>query len=203
MCKPFVLRVAVMALAIGPVVAQADYYAGSLTSQAGGITPASSAWAIAWEITGSGTAWHYEYTLSNTAEVSFSEVILESPGFGGSLENVSGATAEVGVFTVNPPNPNPFNGIRFTPLVTASSATWSFDSDMAPMWSNFYARDFSGVTAYNSGFGLPLADPYDPASSPGAFLLVPDCVAPIPVPGAALLGLLGFSLIGWVKRRFS
>lgn len=28
-------------------------------------------------------------------------------------------------------------------------------------------------------------------------------IAQVPIPGAALLGLLGFSLIGWVKRRFA
>ncbi len=30
-----------------------------------------------------------------------------------------------------------------------------------------------------------------------------DFLVQIPIPGAALLGLLGFSLIGWIKRRFA
>ena len=34
-------------------------------------------------------------------------------------------------------------------------------------------------------------------------VVVVESITPVPVPGAALLGLLGFGLIGWIKRRFA
>jgi len=34
-------------------------------------------------------------------------------------------------------------------------------------------------------------------------VVVVESITPVPVPGAALLGLLGFGLIGWIKRRLA
>ena len=34
-------------------------------------------------------------------------------------------------------------------------------------------------------------------------VVIVESITPVPVPGAALLGLLGFGLIGWIKRRFA
>ena len=87
----------------------------------------------------------------------------------------------------------------------STTLTVSFDSDRAPVWGDFYAKngtDTEGtdIYLYNSGFSI--ADPLVPAASGSEqnHLLVPDTVA-VPAPGAVFLGSVGLSLAGYLLKR--
>jgi hypothetical protein len=83
--------------------------------------------------------------------------------------------------------------------VVAQSWTVTFDSYRNPMWGDFYAVDgglYEGEypVAYNIGFGTTQGDGYN--------IGVPDS-SYVPVPGAALLAMLGLGVTGVKLRKFA
>ena len=99
----------------------------------------------------------------------------------------------------NPNLPGPIYGLKFEPGSDSTSFSFSFISDRAPMWGNFYAKDGTDdhgtvdVYAYNTGFTLTGVNSY--------YAAVPDTLTVVPIPPAVWLmgtGLLG--LIG-IRRR--
>jgi len=69
---------------------------------------------------------------------------------------------------------------------------------------NVYEISISGVPDGTSVY-FDAYDHYVSSQNKAHYVVVPgshDAGITVPVPGAALLGLLGFSLIGWLKRRF-
>jgi hypothetical protein len=79
-----------------------------------------------------------------------------------------------------PEMPEDIYGLKFDPIGDTSYMAWSFYSDRAPVWGDFYAKN--GQTggadniAYNVGFTSPDSDPTEPpADGPLDYhILVPD-----------------------------
>jgi hypothetical protein len=113
----------------------------------------------------------------------------------------------------HPNLPRNLFGIEFATFdIDPKTLTIRFDSDFAPVWGDFYARShvvgdhFSAMTNWGLN-GMPESDPSDPPGD-GSILdhvLVPGSLeivsVPVPVPGAALLGALGASLAGLLRRK--
>jgi len=174
--------------------------------------------------------WHYEYTITVTdTQTQWSDpqcVIVEtSPTFewedlrAGSVSSDPGPwlmNTELGLHTPgqNQALWNNVYGLKFTTTnYDPTALTISFDSTRAPVWGDFYVRSYVVDGVYNAfvndGLGCPTdTDPSDPPSNGSVdyHVLVPDSteIPPVvPVPGAVLLGLLGTSLTGWLRRRHS
>jgi len=175
--------------------------------------------------------WHYEYTLTvpNKAAVRsdiFCMIIEASNGSAGPIftmaDLVSPASSpsdwlqslNVGEHLPvdNPNMPKILYGIEFSTLIVDPTAlTISFDTARQPVWGDIYARSFSVNgdfnALYNKGLDLigPDKDPSDAASdgSIDNHVLVPDSVPSpsVPAPGAVLLGAMGASLAGLLRRR--
>lgn len=175
--------------------------------------------------------WHYEYTLivPNKAAVRsdiFSVIIEASNGSSGPMftrpDLVSPASSpsdwlqslNVGEhFPADNPNlPKILYGIEFsTRIVDPTTLTISFDTSRQPVWGDLYARSFTVNgdfnAFYNTGLEFigPDTDPSDPASNGSIdnHVLVPDSVPTpsVPAPAAVLLGAMGASLTGLLRRR--
>ena len=174
------------------------------------VAPEGKTWpgyteSIAWTITNenaiTGFPWQYTYTWQHGGTQSgLSHLIIEvSSGFAAAdMSGLTGSSVvsigEQKVSSGNPGMPADMdNGIRFGPLTPSPfNMTWSFWSNRAPVWGDFYARDGGANYSWNAGF---LNE--DPAGSPsngtiGNKILRPDgAVVPEPSSLIALLGGLG------------
>jgi hypothetical protein len=193
-------------------------YTGSLSYPDG--LYAQGVWAdpatkIEWTVTDYSTYWHYEYTLTAAAQ-NISHMIIEvspsfqvndiwniEPSFIGS-DGLDDWTEQQG----NPGLPDTFRGLKWN-FGTATTLTVEFDSDRAPVWGDFYAKDGKAPhtdtvnLAYNLGFTSPDTDPTAAIGNGSVdnHLLVPDTKTVVPLPGAVLLGFLGLGAAGLKLRN--
>ena len=173
--------------------------------------------------------WKYTYTFGHDgSQAGISHVIIEtSPTFNASsMVGLTGASfSALGLQFSNGGNPNMpeyIYGLKVDPLTSPEmSMTFSFYSDRAPVWGDFYARcggKLGGINyAYNynntdgveNGFLNPDAittniDDIDPlaAATNGSLnfhILRPDSVVPEP----ATLSLMSLAGVALLRRRKS
>ena len=241
---PVVLALSAMILGCAAAV-NADVYSGSLAYSSPAPFDSDDELAVIgqptqwpsynvtmhWTVTDEDTSfpsfpWKYTYTFSHDgSQAGFSHIIIEtSDGF--TEDDITGLTgasvASIGLQNVssgNPHMPENVTGIRFNPLSSGLfSMTWSFWSDRAPVWGDFYARCGGGPvgdlvnSAYNyneddlgveRGFLDPnddnsLLDDVDPVAMPSNgsvdfHILRPDSV--VPEPSTPVLLLMGVGLL--------
>lgn len=159
--------------------------------------------------------WRYNYTFT-VPEKAISHVLLETSE-GIRLLGGTTATGREGPGTFGPGNSNPgipgsIFGLKFDTTGDPLSFSWQIETDRAPMWGDFYAKD--GVTriggqnfnvfAYNINFGLAAPDFVRGVSEAG-FAIVPNLTTggPVAVPVPAALWLLGpaVGMVPMVVRR--
>lgn len=181
--------------------------AGSINSDPDGGVYATESWDsgnadLSWDVSyDRGTnLWKYVYEFDVTAK-DLSHIIFEtSDSF--NVGDVYACTSEgwsLGTFgsegNSNPGIPGSIHGLKFDGL--GLNDTFTIITDRVPVWGDFYAKDGvdggSSVFAYNSSFGLNSSDSIY-GVSPDGFLLVPDTVTTVPLPGA--LPLFGSALLG-------
>ncbi len=187
---------------------------------------------LQWQVDNTTTPgwWHYEYTITvpgtDSPWTDPQCVIVETsstfewdnlkPGSPASNPGPWLMSTELGLYTPGTEQAlwNNVYGLKFsTEDYDPTTLIISFDSTRAPVWGDFYARSFIVGGVYNALMNDGLGCPYDtdPSDAPcngsvDYHVLVPDSVdipAVVPVPGAALLGALGASVTGWLRRRRS
>ncbi len=169
------------------------------------VSPNPGAWDtayIAWKIEATADGYSYEYTWSSASK-NLSHLILgvsDSCNDSTCIWNFTGASMDFGWWGPNQGEsnsgmPGMLYGIKVTPPSESTSLTFSFESNRAPVWQNFYAKDGNDgpVYAYNAGFG---------SNAGGYFVAAPDSVVTgVPEPG--FYGLLSLGLAGlyFASRR--
>ena len=175
---------------------------------------------LSWTITGSASSWNYSYTLNDayTDCPVFPSMLLEtSTTFTSSdISSMAGGTDAIGTYTSGTYTGLPRNlyGLLLTPGSQSNTETFTFHSDRAPVWGDFYTGVAGPYYAWNSGF---LSNDPDPAGTgptngalditsgayQGYYLLVPDTTggSSTPEPGSILLGLSALGLAGGAWRR--
>jgi hypothetical protein len=204
-------------------------YSSQLTNggstSGGGYWEGSSQPTISWNVTGSGSSWNYSYTLTDNYSTcpTLPYMLLEtSTTFTSSdISSMTGGTDSVGTFTSGtyPNLPRSLYGLKLTPGSAGNTETFSFHSDRAPVWGDFYTQGDASYTyyAWNSGFASNDPDPVAGApangglditsgSPQGWYLLVPDTSggggSSTPEPGSLGLGLCALGLaVGALRRR--
>ena len=215
------------ALSLATAPAYAAVYSGSLSSGAGltGFEAweagASLSWTVSDEVQDC-AGWNYSYELTVVGKDISHAIIEVSDIF--DQDNIL-ATGGGGTYTLddygpglqgssNPGMPSNMRGIKIDVVGDTKSLSWSFCSDIAPVWGDFYAKDGKdggdNVYVYNTGFNdVDPTSPVDPNIEGYVEVLnhiivpdsIPDDPGPnvLPEPGTAILGAIGLMLI--FRRR--
>ncbi len=178
-------------------------YEGSRSTNSGGIDDNwNGNFNIVWDVSFNDISgiWSYEYTLFDGHDIW--DMILEMPGTAtsGDISNViingsTGAVTGPQTWTVTGSSTNDIYGIKFDGK--ASNAVYSFETDLAPTWGNFFAtggRNNNNKYANNVGLSSPASnDALD-------FIVRPGTTTHAPEPISSLLFLAGGATLGF--RRF-
>ncbi len=209
------------AVAAAPALAVSGFLstpAGSGVTSGGNYAPTADGFRIDWNITQNpNSTWHYEYDFTDgggqVLSPAVSHIILQLSSnitesdlfnfdFAGDVADV-----EFGTFGPTPSNPGfpageSLFGVKID--LDGDQVHVEFDSNRQPMWGDFYTKGGSNSFAYNTSFGVTVANPNDflnPAvdDKGGALfkILVPDTI--IPEPSALVLLLSGLGLM--IRRR--
>lgn len=205
----------VLALYTGPASAQISYF-GSLAWDT--CLDANNTWAganttINWTIgqQAPGAPWAYRYVLTVAGDPDISHFILElTPGFNrNDFTNVDWLEEDLEFATFGPGPGNPgfpegcdFYGVKFD-NVDAKSKVFYFETNIAPVWGDFYANGGATTRVFNDS--ICQADPDVPPAD-GAVnckILRPDSVTTvIPEPSSAALALMGLlPALGYRLRK--
>lgn len=215
--KRVVLSLCVLVLFAVPASAQVTYM-GNLSWDE--CLNANNNWAdtdtiISWTVSQAvmGGPWTYEYTLTVADDPEISHFILElTPGLTeDNFISIDWPDDDIEINTFdsagpgasNPGLPCPIYGIKFDD-VEALSETFSFTTNIAPVWGDFYAK--GGVTTRVFNDTICEADPLNPPAngSINCKLLRPDFQNGIiiPEPASMALAMLGvLPLVGYKLRR--
>ncbi len=146
--------------------------------------------------------YEYDYTFALRSDAkNISHVILQTSANFTAADMLQGTTAG-GTFGTwdgqsqsNLGMPGSLYGIKWDMSGPVTSFSWSIVTDRTPMMGNFYAKDGNtngGTYAYSGTLGTF-----------GNNVVVPDSVAPVPLPAAFWLFGSGAAALGFLKRRLA
>jgi hypothetical protein len=174
-------------------------------SAGNGIT-ATGSWAdtfqVSWAIVQQGSNWQYTYTFSGATSPDLSHWILElSSGFtsadiwGIQVNGASFSDVEIKNWDSQQGNqgmPGTVFGIKFD----TGGITFSFDTNRAPVWGDFFAKG-GQESAWNNGFGTAPTE----SSNFNHYIARPDTRTSVPEPGTLLLLGAGLLATACFRRR--
>ncbi len=163
---------------------------------------------FSWNIStpgGSGKDWHYSYTFGDAE----SYWLLEACPDTGGLFTWGDGYSTVGPQLATGFAPNPWGaGAEWAIKITdtgAAQATYTFDTDLNPIWGDVYAYDATNNGAWNTNFN---SDPTaaDQASDPfpPGWVAMPDSGLTdivIPEPTTGILALTALLAGAFARRR--